>query len=101
FEPTVPHIINGQAAGKGIAIFSTPAPDFELGRIHLIRGQELGLVSQSVQLFIVVEGSVEVLEKEGGEFARKKGESWVSFDGAGSSLKALDDTVIYRAAIPD
>ena len=100
FEPTVPRIIGGHAADAATTVFPTPAPDFELGRIHLLKGQELPMVSQSLQLFIVLEGTVEVIEKGRPGFNRKKGEAWVSFDTALSNLKALEDAVIYRAAIP-
>jgi mannose-6-phosphate isomerase len=95
FEPTVPHIIQGKPSGKSISIFPTPAPDFRLSRIHLTKGQELSLVSPSVQLFIVLDGSVEVSGNNGREFNRKKGESWVSFDTAQSKLLAKEDAVIY------
>ncbi|MDP4212862.1 MAG: mannose-6-phosphate isomerase, class I [Bacteroidota bacterium] len=100
FEPTVPHIIHGVEKEKAISLFPTPAPDFELGRIHLAKGQELPLLSYSVQIFLVLAGSVEVKEKSLTAFSRKKGEAWVSFDAAESKLKALEDAVIYRAAIP-
>jgi mannose-6-phosphate isomerase len=98
-EPTVPRIIQGSPAEKYVAVFPTPAPDFELSRLQLAGGQELDLVSISAQIFIVMEGSVEVAEKDAGAFTRKKGEAWISFDGARSTLKALEDAVIYRAGV--
>jgi mannose-6-phosphate isomerase len=100
FEPTSPHIISGKPAGADIDIFPTAAPDFELGRIHLSKARDLELVSNSTQLFIVLEGEVKVTEKGSDGFARKKGEAWVSFDAAQSNLKAVENSVIYRAAIP-
>jgi mannose-6-phosphate isomerase len=96
-EPTVPRIIQGSPAEKYVAVFPTPAPDFELSRLQLAGRQELDLVSISAQIFIVMEGSVEVAEKDASVFSRKKGEAWISFDGARSTLKALEDAVIYRA----
>ena len=100
FEPTIPLIISGSAMDAAIDVFPTPAPDFELGRIHLKKDQDLQLDSRSVQLFIVLEGAVGIKEKADHEFSRKKGEAWVSFDAARSNLKALENSVIYRAAIP-
>lgn len=100
FEPTVPHIIQGETADKSVATYPTPAPDFELSRIHLAKGHELSLVSQSVQIFLVLEGAVEVSGKETKGFNRKKGEAWVSFDGANSRLKGLEEAVVYRAGVP-
>ena len=100
FEPTVPHIIQGETADKSVATYPTPAPDFELSRIHLAKGHELSLVSQSVQIFLVLEGAVEVSGKGAKGFNRKKGEAWVSFDGANSRLKGLEEAVVYRAGVP-
>ncbi len=100
FEPTAPHIISGKPAGTELDIFPTAAPDFELGRIHLSKAKDLELVSNSAQLFIVLEGEVKVTEKGSDGFARKKGEAWVSFDAAQSNLKAVENSVIYRAAVP-
>lgn len=100
FEPTIPHIISAKTADPAVDIFPTKAPDFELGRIHLTKGQDIELLSRSVQLFIVLEGETKVMEKGSEGFSRKKGEAWVSFDAAQTNLKAVENSVIYRAAIP-
>jgi mannose-6-phosphate isomerase len=100
FEATIPRIISGQSVDEQTDIFPTPATDFQLMRIHLTKGQELSRISHTVQLFIVLEGLVDIAEKGRAVFTRKRGEAWVSFDGAASQLKAGQDTVIYGATIP-
>ncbi len=100
FEATVPAIITGTPSESDRLIFQTPAPDFELVRIQIAKGESLKLMSTSVEIFLVFTGSAEVKENAKHLFKRNKGESWVSFDAAGSEVTALEDLVIYQARIP-
>ncbi len=81
-------------------VYPTPAPDFALSSIKISKGQSLKLQSNSIALFLVFSGSGEVAEDERKGFKRNKGEAWVSFDGAASSVKAMEDMVIYQASVP-
>jgi mannose-6-phosphate isomerase len=100
FVPTVPQIINGTPDGFGRLVYPTTADDFELSRIQVAKGETVELPSDSIGIFLVFTGSVDVCEKEGKGFKRNKGEAWVSFDKAVNKIKALDDAVIFQAAIP-
>ncbi len=100
FEPTIPNIITGKPTESQRLIYPTTAPDFELGRLQLSKGETVSLVSHSVEIFLVFSGSAEVDENNGHSFKRNKGEAWVSFDGAGFQIRALEDAVIYQASIP-
>jgi mannose-6-phosphate isomerase len=100
FEATIPNIITGKPAETDRLVYTTPAPDFELSRLQVAKGQSVKLISHSVEIFLVFTGSAEVAEKGGGGFKRNKGEAWVSFDGANSEVTALEDAVIYQASIP-
>ena len=100
FEATIPRIINGVPLEKDRMVFPTPAPDFELSRLQLRKGESDKLVSHSAEIFLVFTGSVEVTEKEGKTFKRNKGEAWVSFDQANSEIRALEDSSIFQASIP-
>jgi mannose-6-phosphate isomerase len=100
FEATVPNIITGKPVEDDREVFSTPAPDFELSRLQIGKGRSLKMVSHSAEIFLVFSGVAEVAENAGQAFKRNKGEAWVSFDGAVSTVKALEDTVIYQASIP-
>ena len=100
FEPTIPNIITGIPEGNERLVYHTPAPDFELSRLQISKGDSVKLVSHSAEVFLVFTGAAEVTEHEGAGFKRNKGEAWVSFDGANSTVKALEDTILYSASIP-
>jgi mannose-6-phosphate isomerase len=100
YEATVPNIISGKPVGSDRQIFSTPAPDFELSRLQIAKGQSLQTISHSAEIFLVFTGSAEIIEDGRKGFKRNKGEAWVSFDGATFAIMALEDTVVYQASIP-
>ncbi len=100
FVATEPKIIKAVPAGEGLAVFPTPARDFELAVTSLTPGQHLSFVSRSVQVYLVLEGDVIVTETPGQPIARKRGEAWITFDQAVFSVTAVSRAVIYRAAIP-
>jgi len=100
FEATNPRIIfEGDDPGH-IAVYRTPAPDFELSKLSLLRGESLTIKAHSAEIFIVLEGSLGVIEPGVPPFGRKKGEAFVSFHQAKFELKAQQDTVVYRASVP-
>ena len=100
FEATAPNIITGKQVESGREVFPTPAPDFELSRLQVTKGQSLDKVSQSAEVFLVFSGTSEIMEEGRTGFKRNKGEAWVSFDGARFVITAAEDTVIYQASIP-
>jgi mannose-6-phosphate isomerase len=100
FEATVPKIITGQSVEPERETFPTTATDFELSRIQIAKGESVKRVSRSAEIFLVFNGAAEVTENGGNGFKRNKGEAWVSFDNAGFTINALDDTVLYQASIP-
>jgi mannose-6-phosphate isomerase len=100
FEPTIPKIITGKPEDKDRLVYGTPAPDFELSRLQIGKGESIALVSHSIKIFLVFSGSAEVKENGASAFKRNKGEAWVSFDTAKFEIRALEDTVIYQASIP-
>jgi mannose-6-phosphate isomerase len=100
FEATVPNIITGKPAEAERMVYATPAPDFELSRMQIAKGESVELVSSSAEIFLVFSGSAEVSENGGTGFKRNKGEAWVSFDAAKSHVRALEDVVVYQASVP-
>jgi mannose-6-phosphate isomerase len=100
FEVTVPNIITGVQTSDGKLVYPSPAPDFELSRLQIAKEGSEKLHSCSIEIFLVFSGSAEVVETEGKPFKRNKGEAWVSFDKASSVIRALEETVIFKAAIP-
>lgn len=100
FEATEPNIILGVADDGPVSVFRTPAPDFELSRIGLLKGDAIAISSRSVEIFMLLEGKVQVEENEENSFGRKTGEAFLAFDGGRVELKALEDSILYRAAVP-
>ena len=100
FEATNPRIIVGDRAAGHITVYPTPAPDFELSRISLMAGETVGVKAHSTDIFIVMEGRLGVIEEGCAPFSRWRGECWAALYGARFELKALADTVLYRATVP-
>ncbi|MDP9041673.1 MAG: mannose-6-phosphate isomerase, class I [Bacteroidota bacterium] len=100
FEPTIPNIITGTQMAAERLVYRTPAPDFELSRLQIGKGESVKLISHSIEIFLVFTGSAQIEESKTAAFKRNKGEAWVSFDAANSVLTALEDTIIYQASIP-
>jgi len=98
FEATHPRIIRENNDPGHIVIYKTPAPDFELSKINLEMGERVTIQSHSVEIFLVLEGKVQV--DDGGGFPRAAGDAFIAFDKAKLNLRADKDTVIYRAAVP-
>jgi hypothetical protein len=92
--------MDGQPEGADTLVYRTPAPDFELSCIHLEKGNSTGLISRSVEIFLLFSGMVEISMAGETHFKRNKGEAWVSFDTAQSEIRALEDSIIYQASIP-
>jgi mannose-6-phosphate isomerase len=100
FEATHPRIIMGDKGAGHIKVYSTPAPDFELSRISLLAGEAVTVRAHSAEVFLVMEGRLGVIEEGAAPFSRKKGDAFIAFYQARFELRAQEDTVIYRAAVP-
>ena len=100
FEATHPRIIMEDYGPGRIAVYHTPAPDFELSKLSLLQGESLTIRAHSVEIFIVLEGKIGVIEPGVAPFGRKRGEAFVAFHQAKFEVKAQEDAVVYRAAVP-
>ncbi len=100
FEATHPRIIMEDSGPGRIAVYHTPAPDFELSKLSLLQGESLTIRAHSVEIFIVLEGKIGVIEPGVAPYGRKRGEAFVAFHQAKFEVKAQEDAVVYRAAVP-
>jgi mannose-6-phosphate isomerase len=100
FEATHPRIIMEDYGPGRIAVYHTPAPDFELSKLSLLQGESLTIRAHSVEIFIVLEGKIGVIEPGAAPFGRKRGDAFVAFHQAKFEIKAQEDAVVYRAAVP-
>ncbi|MEM6966301.1 MAG: mannose-6-phosphate isomerase, class I [Bacteroidota bacterium] len=100
FEPVVPKILTGKTIARGIKVFETPAPDFELSRIYLkdFEAYHCNLV-ETPETLIVMKGEVRV-SNEGEELRLGRGDSFFAPSGARYSLLSDGGTVVFKAAVP-
>jgi len=99
FEPVEPHIIHGKPVSEAEKVFETPAPDFELSRIALIANETCQLNITSLDIFLVLNGSVEVNSTAGTQ-RFDKGAAFAAINGSAITLKAISTAEIYRASVP-
>ena len=100
FEETVPDVIHGKKIEEHTETYVTPAPDFELSKIALAKNESVSIASKSVEIFIVLEGMVDVHENAQNIFTLTQGEAFASFDGAAFTLTTQAQSTLYRASIP-
>jgi mannose-6-phosphate isomerase len=99
FAPTQPDLVPGTGAGDFTKVYITPAPDFELSKIEMKAGDELSLNVHSTEIFLVMNGKINVQETGPG-FLRQSGQSFVAFDKAALRITANTASVIFKAAVP-
>jgi len=99
FAPTEPNIIAGEPVSASEIVYKTPAPDFELSKITLTAGQDCSLNIVTTDIFLILDGAVEV-SSTGEKLALKKGEAFAAVNGAGITIKASSVAEIYRASVP-
>jgi mannose-6-phosphate isomerase len=99
FEPVNPHIIYGTPINASEKVFITPAPDFELREIVMAAGETYRATAASTDIFLVLEGGVEV---SAGEAVRnlRQGEALVAFSNSILDFRALTNVAIYHASVP-
>jgi mannose-6-phosphate isomerase len=100
FEATEPDVIHGKSVEGPVSVFPTPAPDFELSRIGLMKGHDIRIGVRSVQIFFVLEGKLRVEENPQNSFVCGMGDAFIAFDGATVELRASKGSIIYRAGVP-
>ena len=100
FEATHPHIIAEENGPGRIAVYHTPAPDFELSKISLLQGETITIRAHSTDIFIVLEGKLGVIGEGAQPFGRKPGDAFLAFHQAKFDIMAQEDAVVYRASVP-
>ncbi|HEY6900398.1 MAG TPA: mannose-6-phosphate isomerase, class I, partial [Puia sp.] len=101
FEATHPRVIMEDSTPGHIAVYRTPAPDFELSKVSLLKGETVTVRAHSVEIYILLEGKIGVVEHDGAApFTRKVGDAFLAFHQAKFDLVAQDDSVLYRASVP-
>src|SRR5438105_300360 len=100
FKAVTPKIIHGTRTSEFEEIYLSPAPDFQLSKLLIGKGKTASVKPGTTEIFIVIEGSVEMEERNSSPLTLKKGEAAVAFAGAVIELKAVDQAEVFRASVP-
>lgn len=100
FEPVQPRVIRPSGSGKGQwERYPTPALDFELQELSMEPGATLSFDSETAELFLIIQGSVEVSDS-GDRFMLNKGESFLGTSGTAITLNCMERARVFRAMVP-
>jgi len=101
FVAVEPAIITGKRNPASIEeAFQTPAEDFELRRVILGKGRGVKLKSNTIDIFLVADGSVEAIESDT-TINLSKGQSMLAINGASLTIKPGEmGAVVFRATVP-
>ncbi|WP_290791490.1 mannose-6-phosphate isomerase, class I [Flavihumibacter sp. UBA7668] len=101
FEACIPNLLDGTSIQPHEKAFLTPAADFELHLIELTKGEQMELKSATVEILLVLEGSLAITERNSGfKQVVNKGQSVLLTAGAEIVLAALADSQAFRATVP-
>ncbi|HEX2845650.1 MAG TPA: mannose-6-phosphate isomerase, class I [Chitinophagaceae bacterium] len=98
-EATYPAILNGDKKGPEI-VYKTPAPDFELSSFELKKGDTASLDILTTDILLLVKGAVQVSSQHGTVEVRPGNPSAVLFPAKNTQLQALEDSLVFKATVP-
>ena len=100
FEETKPEVLYGKMDKKGVERqYKSPAPDFELSEVSIHQDNSYGGRSNSVEIYILMDGQAEVTEINS-SLVLKKGESFLVLAGAEFQISTSSHAVLYKATTP-
>lgn len=98
-EATYPAILNGDKKGQEV-VYKTPAPDFELSSFELKKGDSVSLDILTTDILLLVKGAVQVSSRHGMVEIRTGEPSAVLFPAKNTQLHALEDSLVFKATVP-
>ncbi len=96
-EETVPKMLNAEGTTQQ-KVYNCPVPDFALSTIELSSGDSINLYSQSFEIGIVIEGSLQIEVEEKKIF--NKGDSFAIAADTNYSITTQSHCVVYKAFVP-
>ena len=100
FEDTLPLVVQANRSRPHQEVYLTEAPDFELSQIELASGESILLQASSVEMFLVMDGQVDVQPEGQRTWENSRGQAFVCFAGAALTLVAKKQSRIFRAVVP-
>jgi mannose-6-phosphate isomerase len=98
-EATHPKI-QKYSAHRTHRIYKTPVSDFELSSWSLKKDEEIRIQSITSEIFLLTSGEVQLKSGKTKTDLRQGHISAVSFYGAEVTIRAMKDTVLFRASVP-
>lgn len=100
FEETIPNIMLGELQEDGIErIYKTPAPDFELSKIEISKGDTYQSNTKTAQILIVIDGSA-IIKESDKILTLNKGECAFLESSSSYSISSEYSAVLYKATAP-
>jgi mannose-6-phosphate isomerase len=100
FEAVTPNVLKGTAGtAPGETVFPTPAADFELRQLVLKPGSPVSLTATTAEIYFVYEGAVKASAGTD-TISLNKGEAMLTTAGAAFDLQAAQDSLVFRATVP-
>ncbi|WP_043706887.1 mannose-6-phosphate isomerase, class I [Tenacibaculum ovolyticum] len=101
FEETIPNILYGlEDPSNSELVYRTKVKDFKLSKIQTERPLNYKSKSKSVEILIILEGSVTVIQK-GNRIKVKKGQSVLIKANANYTIISTKGVEIYKASVPE
>ncbi len=100
FEPVTPQVLIGNEIERGVKVYKTPAPDFELTRIFLKDFQVYHCTEvKTPETLIVMQGEV-IVQSGDDEFRMERGGAFFATSGSEYTLVSDGTSEIFKAAVP-
>lgn len=98
FDPVEPRILRGEPVSEAEWAYRTPAPDFQLNRIQLSKGQLYQPpVPDGPEIVLVIEGKV---SSAGNGQTYSKGKAFFVPAGSDYSLLGEEESLLFKAMVP-
>jgi mannose-6-phosphate isomerase len=100
FEPVIPNVLTGTEIDRGVKVYQTPAPDFELTRISLKDLEKYSCKkAMTPETLMVMEGEV-MVQSGNDEFRLERGGAFFAVSGSEYTLVSEGTSEIFRALVP-
>lgn len=99
FEGIVPNVMKGEAMSEVEKNYPCPVPDFGIHQIHLKKGEQLEPQTHSLEIWIVMTGSVEITGSNA--LTVYHGQSFAVLPAETFTITATEDALLYKAFVPE
>ncbi len=98
-EATEPRILEGERTGP-LRVYKTPAPDFELSSLTLKAGESFDWEVLAPEIYLLTHGEAKMEQGEAEVSLHPGSPAAIQLPGSPARLRAIKDSVLYKAAVP-